>query len=363
MKNKILIGPVNDRDVGAVPSLNRFIMKGLSSKYNFIPFSTNRKYGKSNLSKFNVINIIYFFKEYLNFLYLLFFKRPSIVHYPITSFWNLEKSLVFLNTAKLLFVKNVFGHLHGGSFDKFWENAHPVRRKIALRLINNLNLIIVSSEYWRKYLEKIGVKTSIKVIYNVIDPRFESRFKNIDEINREGKYLFIGSLGKRKGVYDLIDISRKNKLKINIIGEEDKKGDLKKIKGLIDKHNLEQIINLIISEKLQINEKVEFFKKSKAFLFPSYNENFPLVIIEAACAGIPIITTPVGALPEFFTHMKNIYFVEPGNINEISNAIKYIHNNPVESLKLGKLAREVFKERLSTDIIMKQLDGIYLKSL
>ena len=73
---------------------------------------------------------------------------------------------------------------------------------------------------------------------------------------------------------------------------------------------------------MNLEDKVNYFTKSAVFLFPSHNENFPLVIIEAACAGLPIISTRVGAVPEFFEHMKNIFFVEPGNLLEIKDNTK-----------------------------------------
>ena len=114
---------------------------------------------------------------------------------------------------------------------------------------------------------------------------------------------------------------------------------------------------------MNLEDKVNYFTKSAVFLFPSHNENFPLVIIEAACAGIPIISTRVGAVPEFFEHMKNIFFVEPGNLIEIKKAIEFMINKPEERTRLGLEARKVYDEMLSQEIIMNQLDKVYKKLL
>ena len=67
MKYKVLIGPVNKKDIGSIPTLNRAFMVGMSDTYNYVPFNVNRKYGKSKVSSLNIINILYLIKQYALF--------------------------------------------------------------------------------------------------------------------------------------------------------------------------------------------------------------------------------------------------------------------------------------------------------
>ena len=361
VKPKILIGPVNKYNKCAVPIVNRAFINGLSDKYNFCPFYTKRKYGKTELSNLNLVNLLYFFKQYIIWIIKILVYKPDLVHYPITSYWNLEKSLLFLSTAKFLGVKKVVGHLHGGDFDLFWGKLNPLRKKISLKLFSKLHSIIVASYYWKEFIENNGIKLTVNIVNNPIEGDFEIRMSELHSVNNNEKILFVGSLGKRKGVYDIIKVCKSinRKFIITAVGSEARKNDLFKIKNLIQEFKLSTKIRIIESEKMKLEEKVDFFVNSGIFLFPSHNENFPLVIIEAACAGLPIITTPVGALPEFFTHMENVYFVEPGNIEEIKEAIQYMLDNPNERKRLGKAARKLFVEKLSREKIMKSLDNVY----
>ncbi len=361
MNNKILIGPTNKKDIGSIPTLNRAFIDGLSKDYEFIPLHLNRKHGKSKLANFNVVNLYYFIRQYFKLIYLVVIKRPKIVHYAITSFWNFEKSLLFLNTAKLLGAKKVIGHLHGGSFDVFIDNLKGGRRKISFRLFNNLDAVVVASDFWKDYLENKNIKTLVRVVNNPINAEYVNKVQIEDTNKRNGRFLFLGALGKRKGVYDLIEASKKitDDFKLDLIGSEDRKGDLHSIQNLISENKLSSKINIILSEKLSLKDKVKYFSGNEVFLFPTHNENFPLVIIEAACARMPIITAPVGAIPEFFTHMENIYFVEPGNVEEIRNAVEFMLTNKDVRERLGKAARRVYEEKLSEERIMKQLDDLY----
>ena len=74
---------------------------------------------------------------------------------------------------------------------------------------------------------------------------------------------------------------------------------------------------------------------------------------------MPIISTRVGALPEFFTDDKNILFVEPGDIQQINFAISQISNDNLIVNKLGGKARQVYEEKLVLSLIIKQLRNAY----
>lgn len=357
MRKKILIGFLNRENKGAIPIITRAFMEGLRDKYEFIPFYLDRR--RRNIqSRINLTNIYYLFKHYLQWIKSIMANRPDIVHYPVTSYWNLEKSLLFLSTARIMGVKTVIGHLHGGAFDRFWEELGSIRKMIAVRQLEKLDGFIVLSEYWEKFFEKKVHFQSINFVNNPISAEFEDYFKEFSRDYSKEEILFVGALGKRKGIYDLLE-SLKNRSSgptVNLVGPEADRGDLKRIMNIIEEYGLE---NINIPGSKYGEEKRDIFRNSGIFIFPSHNENFPLVIIEAACTALPIITTPVGALPEFFEHKTDIYFVEPGNIGEIIKAIDYMASNQEERARIGKQARKVFEEKLSRDRIMKQLDKVY----
>lgn len=178
----------------------------------------------------------------------------------------------------------------------------------------------------------------------------------------ESKYLVeTEGIDIKKGILDIIETANliPNSLECRFLlaGKIQKKDDFNESKNLINKYNLENKVNIIA----QITEetKIELFKQASIFLLPSYTENLPLVAIEAAAAGLPIIATPVGGLPEFFKHNESIIFVEPGDVNQIANAIEDLFNDETKRERLGKAAREVFLTKLSRSEIMSSLDKIY----
>lgn len=361
-KPVILIGSLTKENKSAVPIITKEFIFGLSDKYKFIPFYSDRKYRNIKGTNLNILNIYYFIKHYFQWIYKLIIYKPDMAHYPITSYWNLEKSLIFLTTAGIFGAKKI-GHLHGGSFDKFLSTISRRRKKFDLKLLNSLDHLIVLGKYWESFMKK-EIKTDISIVYNPIDSYFESETKNTDIKNRNN-ILFVGSVGERKGVFDIVECANRLKgkidFKINIVGPEERADDMMRVSNLIEKYSLKKCVNLI--GPLYAENKINIFNESAIFLFPSYNENFPLVIIEAAVAGLAIITTPVGALPEFFEHNKSVIFVEPGNIEQISEAIIELINDDEKRMFLGEAAREIFLKELDRKRIFESLDSIYQKVL
>ncbi len=360
-KVRILIGSLTKENKGAIPTITKAIIEGLGDRYEYIPHYANRELGLTATASFNVFNVYYFVKHYVLWVLALLRYRPTIAHYPVTSYWNLEKSMFFLMTAKLLGAKPV-GHLNGGSFDAFWSGLGPVRKRIGSWCLHNLDAFLVTGKRWRTWsCSMIGLKPErVIIIVNPIDITFETTalaFNHTGDTN----VFFVGSLGKRKGVFDILAAASDLKHKgfcghIHIAGPEDRTGDLRRIQEMISDKSLD---NVKLLGPLYGDEKIGHFRRHGIFLFPSYNENFPLVVIEAAAAGKAIITTRVGSLPEFFEHERSVIYVEPGNTAEIVQALLRLHQDPDLRKSLGEGAREVFSTYLSSHQICAELDNAY----
>ncbi|WP_179009476.1 glycosyltransferase family 4 protein [Winogradskyella forsetii] len=358
-KMKVILGPFKKDNHGSISLLNTVFKNNLDNDYEVIPFYTDREKGKTSLAQFNFLNVTYFFKQNSELIKLVRKYKPDIFHFSIHAFWSMEKSLVMTTVAKLFGAKKTIVHLHSGSFEKFWINMNPIRRKLASLLFENVDMIIVASTYWKTFFEKNGFSNEVKIVNNPINEDFVNRIGKEKEVKRNRDFLFIGSLGERKGTYDLLKVAELNRdFSLILVGNSEKTGDYERISEIIANKKLNNV-KLIKSDKLELNDKVKYFSEIGCFIFPSYSENFPLVIIEAAAAGMPIISTRVGALPEFFTDDKDIRYVEAGNIQQINSAINQMSQNRMKTNELGSNARQLYVEKLSLPLIMRQLRNAY----
>ncbi len=101
-----------------------------------------------------------------------------------------------------------------------------------------------------------------------------------------------------------------------------------------EKKNLQLIAyNLQLQDKvLLVGSVPDAFKYLKAFdlfVLPSRKEGLPYVLLEAAAAGVPIVATKVGGVPEIISDRQNGYLVQPDNTGELVDKINYALAHPL----------------------------------
>ena len=106
------------------------------------------------------------------------------------------------------------------------------------------------------------------------------------------------------------------------------------------------------------DEKVDLFCSSDVFIHPSHFESFGIAILEAMSYGLPVITTMIGGIPDFFEDMKSGIAVTPGNVDEIYNAILLFVNNRFLISQFGNHGREIAK-RFTPAHVEQYLQEIY----
>ena len=94
-------------------------------------------------------------------------------------------------------------------------------------------------------------------------------------------------------------------------------------------------------------------------VLPSFEDNCPMVILEAAAAGLPFAASRVGGIPDLIKHNVSGLLFDPSSSDEISGAIAGIVSEKTLSLALSKTAREPCKKRFSPKAVARQHLSIY----
>jgi glycosyltransferase involved in cell wall biosynthesis len=223
--------------------------------------------------------------------------------------------------------------------------------------------MVVLSETWR---EEVGKRVSLPknklfVVNNPITQDFEQTALQMPIKRSEAVILSLGTLGKDKGVFDLLEgvsiAAGRVAFKLVLAGPDREPGIRERVQTFITERGLEDFVT--VEGSVWGEQKLELFRQASIFVLPSYIENFPLVILEAAAAGHAIISTPVGATPEFFKDGVSALFVEPKSPEQIARAIVTLIANESERASLGRAARETFCARLSRMAILESLKNVY----
>ena len=288
---------------------------------------------------------------------MLFDKQIRIVHIQGAAFASFERNMFFVYMGKI-FGKKVIMHMHCAEFAPYFDPSGHKQR--ILSTINSCDRFFVLSNQWKDYFEGIGVdKNIIVVLNNTIAP---PKIKKVDADANKVKLLYLGIIGQRKGVYDLLKVIaddaeyyRKHiQLRIGGNCEEEK------IKKTIEGYGIGDFV--AFEGFVKGDKKTEDLNWADIFILPSYNEGLPIAILEAMSYGMPIISTNVGGIPEVVKTDINGKLIEPGDLQAIKESINYYIKTPSAISLHGEGSRKLVKPFLPEKVFEK-LNNLYRELL
>lgn len=226
-----------------------------------------------------------------------------------------------------------------------------------VELASFANDFIVGSNAVRTMLERFGI-SSIHVVYDFWKP--DEVVPNNDNTVREELgiasdafvVLGCGAMEWRKGVDLFLQIAARVSSKLADaffiwVGGDGERSNLEYVQA---QHDLE-LLNLQGKVFLVGNQQNthRYFDAMDVFALTSREDPFPLVCLEAASLGKPVICfDSAGGVPEFVE--KDAGIVVPyGDTAAFSNALILYHDNAAERERAGKIAREKFDLRFSAE--------------
>lgn len=300
----------------------------------------------------NIFIMFFIFALFLiNYLWVLATdKNLELVHIHSASKGSFYRKYFVFKLAKL-FGKKIIYHIHCPVFGEIYdESPNFIKRRIE-EVLNNSDLIIVLSQYAQTEVSRICNNKNIKILYN---PCIIKDFTKIptEKIN----VLFMGRIGKRKGIYAIIEAAKlitNPNIEINLYGD----GDLKKFEKLINENNLQNKIKL--KDWISADKKDEAYRSADIYILPSYEEGLPMSVLEAISYELPVISTPVGGTPEAVEDNVNGFLIETGDYQALTQKINLLAEDKGLREKMGQASLKIAKEKFDVNVIINQLRQIY----
>lgn len=308
--------------------------------------------------KFN--NIMKFIGAITRLLNFLAFDRQRILIHCHTSmrgsYWR--KILVCLLARS--FGVPVFMHMHGSEFKVFYQNHGFIGKWIISKTLSCASKVLVLSDSWKNFYSTLVDTQKILVIPNFVKIPEKTSIDRILKFNHNSKHymLFLGYVGTRKGIYDLIDavalnLDKLENLKVLIggNGEVEKAKNYAAAKGVINNF---EFLGWVGPE-----QKIELLKSSDSFILPSHNEGLPVSILEAMSYGLPVIGTNVGAVASLFPKENSFWLVEAQDISTLSERIVSIISDENARKLVGHYNRALIEKFYSEEAVIPILKSAY----
>lgn len=175
------------------------------------------------------------------------------------------------------------------------------------------------------------------------------------EPGRPPRILAAGRLHPKKGFDVLIAAAallrdRGLSFEVEIAGEGDERG---KLEGLIAEHGLADRVRLVGWRGASA-----FLATGDVFAFPSYQEGFPLVLLEAMAVGLPVASSAIPGPDEMIVEGVSGRLSPPGDAAALADALAGLIADPAGSIALGRKAREAVLADYGPDSLARRLSAV-----
>jgi glycosyltransferase involved in cell wall biosynthesis len=346
VKNKVLVIGTSAKTRGGITAvIKAYQTTTLWHQWNCVWIETH-------VDKSILIKLWFFFKSFVKYILLL--PKASLIHVHLSAPMSVKRKYLFLVLAK----KNktpVIIHFHAFSADSTIDKKHI---KLYCRVFNMADTIIVLSESWKQGLiNDLNISSDkIVVLYNPCPILIKNQ-----EVKKTNTILYAGTLDSRKGYKDLIhsfsDIaSIYPDWKLCFAGN----GEIIEGKKLAEKLNISH--QVVFEGWVSGSEKDELFRKAAMFCLPSYAEGFPMAVLDAWAYGLPVITTPVGGIPDVAIDGINMLLFQPGDTKALSEKLKKLISDEDLRMKISYASMDFSRNKFSLNKIINDLSKIYQKN-
>lgn len=214
-----------------------------------------------------------------------------------------------------------------------------------------LDVIVSPSEFLRNELKRSLPKSRIKVIVNGIDDG-----KPPEESPDESYLLYVGRLSREKGVPTLTRAHQlmRNKMPLKVVGHGPLHDDM--VKNFPDAEFLGYVQQGPGLDAL--------IKNARAVVLPSEcYENCSMAVLEAMSFARPVVGARIGGIPEQIRHGVEGLLFEPGNAQDLADALDVIAENPQQAREMGLRGRERLCQKYSLRKHMETLQSLYRELL
>jgi len=277
--------------------------------------------------------------------------KVDILQIQSSDYYSFWESMAYAKIAKA-FKKPVVVRF-GGAFNHFYDASSNRQQAMIRKALLIPDAIIVQSTSWKTYFTQFVDPSFLNIIPNAVPqpPPLLDRGQRTLPLTA----LFICTNdAKRKGIDTVLKAipTLQQQVRFVFLAVNDS------VRKLVDDAGLTNAIEMHdpVPRKRM---KEEFYPRADILLLPSHAEGFPNSMLEAMAAGLPIITTPVGAIPDVLTPQVHGFLNDPNDFEALIRDVQFLIDNPIERLKMGLQCYQLVSSTYELDTVFSRFDRIW----
>lgn len=285
------------------------------------------------------------------FIALFIIWRYDIVHFHTVP----DKICLIIQLPVFLLAligkKKIIMHIHMGN-----QLNYHTKNKLFLWHLQKADEIVLLAKKWEQlFKEKYTmIKTPTTVLYNACET-----VKTIPYENKHKSIIFAGYMDDNKAPNILLNAWKKLKdkypdWKVTFMGN----GDVVRFKNMANEMGLQNSVEF--TGYVRGQKKIDYFTNASIFVLCSYNEGFPMVVLEAWSYGIPVISTPVGGLPDVIVENKNCCTFDFGDSDGLAKKLELLINNENLRKNMSNFEQNYVESKFSMESVNNYIEKLYV---
>ena len=176
------------------------------------------------------------------------------------------------------------------------------------------------------------------------------------------RVLYVGWLSRAKGIHDLVRIAAavrdaRPKIVFDVLGTGRTTADTDAVRRAIEESGLASVVLLHGVRTGQ--DKAASFARANVLCMPTYWDAFPVAILEAMSAGLPVVGTNVGGLPSMLEQPRGAMLTTVGDVDGMAGALLQLARNPDLRHAMGAANRARFLAHYHPDRVGQLMLDLY----
>ena len=319
----------------------------------------------------NLVQPLHPLKDLMALMNLICFLKKNPYHIVHTH--NSKAGFLGRLAAKLAGTTVIIHTVHGFAF----HDQEPLYRQILFRSLERLasrwcdKMIFISQPLidWALRERIVGKEKILRVysgieldLFRPVTGERKNRIRKKWKLKRNDAVIgIVSKLWDGKGHAVLINAFKELKKEIKdarlvIVGEGYLYDELLR---MVDMHCLKDSV-LFTGFQMDVSEIISTFDVA---VLPSFFEGMGRVLLEAMAMEKPVVASRVGGIPDLLEHGINGFLVRPGNVEELTEALKKILTDKGLAESMGKQGRKRIKEQFSADVMAQSVEKLYRELL
>ena len=289
-------------------------------------------------------------------------RRVDAAHIHISTKGSFARKCLAVAIAREAHVPVVL-HVHSGGLFPSGPRRSLLERlqsRIFRSALEAANAVVALTPSRQRRLEQEARISYSCVIPNAPDLAVLSARRPLE---RTPVVLFLGHLYREKGVYDLLEAFATLRdthpdLRLVLAGEG---REAEPLRSQADRLGLGEVVDL--PGWVGPDQKATLLAEAACLVLPSHTEGLPLVLLEAMHAGVPIVATPVGGVPEVVEDGVEALLVPPHDVSALSQALMRIVDDAALSARLSQGARRRAIAEYTPEALAARIGDVYREVL